>query len=97
MRSVEEHPEIRPDYGHPTKEHTMRTKLTYFTALFGATAAAVAILTAPVAAAATRTCSASGSANVCQSPGNTQINDATPPVNFHPYGGYGPALGIVGP
>ena len=31
----------------------MRTKLTYFTALFGATAAAVAILAAPVAAAAT--------------------------------------------
>ena len=75
----------------------MRTKLTYFTALFGATAAAVAILAAPVAAAATGTCSASGSAKVCQSPGNAQINDATPPVNFHPYGGYGLALGIAGP
>ena len=70
----------------------MRTKLTYFTALFGATAAAVAILAAPVAAAATGN-SCSAPAIVCQSPGNTQINDATPPVNFHPYGGYGLALG----
>jgi len=24
---------------------------------------------------------------VCQSPGNTQINDAPPPVQFYPYGG----------
>ena len=75
----------------------MRTKLTYFTAHFGATAAAVAVLAAPVAAAATgRSCSASGSGTVCQSPGNAQINDAPPPVNFHPYGGVGLALGIVG-
>jgi hypothetical protein len=56
----------------------MRTKLTYFTALFGATAAAVAILAAPVAAAATgNPCSASGSRTVCLSPGNAQIKDAT--------------------
>jgi hypothetical protein len=73
----------------------MRTKLTFFTALFGATAA-VAILAAPVAsAAAGNSCFASESANVCHSPGNTQINDATPQVNFHPYGGYGFALGAV--
>ena len=76
----------------------MRTKLTYFTALFGATAAAVAILAAPVAAAATgNPCSASGSRTVCLSPGNAQIKDASPRVKFHPYGGYGPALGIAGP
>ena len=76
----------------------MRTKLTYFTALFGATAAAVAILAAPVAAAATgNPAPRVDRANVCQSPGNAQINDASPPVNFHPYGGYGPALGIAGP
>ena len=56
----------------------MRTKLTFFTALLGATAA-VAILAAPVAsAAAGKSCFASESANVCRSPGNTQINDATP-------------------
>jgi hypothetical protein len=72
----------------------MRTKLTYFTALFGTTAAAVAILAAPVAAAAVgNSCSAGGSTTVCQSPGNAQINDAPPPVNFDPYGGYGLALG----
>ena len=72
----------------------MRTNLTYITALFGAAAAAVAVLAAPVAAAATgQPCSATGSKTVCQSPGNAQINDAPPAVNFHPYGGYGLALG----
>jgi hypothetical protein len=78
----------------------VRTKLTYFTALFGATAAAVAVLAAPVAAAAPGpSCSASsanGSGTVCQSPGNAQINDAPPSVSFFPYGGYGPALGVAG-
>ena len=40
----------------------MRTNLTYITALFGAAAAAVAVLAAPVAAAATgQPCSATGS------------------------------------
>ncbi len=74
----------------------MRTKLTYFTALFGATAVAVAVLTAPLAAAdGGNSCSASESATVCHSPGNRQINDAPPPVNFDPYGGYGLALGVV--
>jgi hypothetical protein len=74
----------------------MRTKLTYFTALFGATGAAVAILAAPVAAAAAgNSCPASESATVCHSPGNVQINDAPPSVDFHPYGGYGRALGAV--
>ena len=63
----------------------MRTKLTYFTALFGATAAAMAVQAAPVAAAATgQSCSASGSGSVCQSPGNAQLDDAPPPVNFVP-------------
>ncbi len=72
----------------------MRTKFTYITALFGAAAAAVAILAAPVAAAAAgQPCSVTGSATVCQSPGNVQLNDAPPAVNFHRYGGYGLALG----
>ena len=78
----------------------MRTKLTYFTALFGATAAAVAVLAAPVAAADPgQSCSASsanGSGTMCQSPGNAHINDAPPSVGFFPYGGYGPALGVTG-
>ena len=66
----------------------MRTKLAYVTALFGAGAAAVAIFAAPVAAADTgQSCSAEGSGSICQSPGNAQINDAPPPVNFYPYGG----------
>ncbi len=74
----------------------MRTKLTYITALFGAAGAAVAVLAAPVAAAAIpNSCSGTESANVCHSPGNAQINDAPPAVDFHPYGGIGPALGIV--
>ena len=77
----------------------MRAKLTYFTALFGATAAAVALLVAPVAAADPgQSCSANrvnGSGTVCQSPGNAQINDAPPPVSFLPYGGYGPELGLT--
>ncbi|HEY6574377.1 MAG TPA: hypothetical protein VI029_05485 [Mycobacterium sp.] len=77
----------------------MRSKLTYLTALFGATAAAVAILAAPVAAADPgQSCSASrdnGPGTACESSGNAQINDAPPPVRFLPYGGYGPALGVT--
>jgi hypothetical protein len=69
-------------------------RITYFTAMLGATAAAVAIMAAPVAAADTgQTCSADGSGTVCQSPGNAQINDAPPPVNFYPYGGEAFLLG----
>jgi hypothetical protein len=66
----------------------MRIKLTYITPLLGTAAAAVAILAAPIAAADTgQSCSAIGSGTICQSPGNAQINDAPPPVNFYPYGG----------
>jgi hypothetical protein len=77
----------------------MRTKLISVTALFGAGAAAVAFLAAPVAAAdpgqGCSATSANGSGNVCQTPGNAQVNDAPPPVSFFPYGGYGPALGVT--
>jgi hypothetical protein len=60
----------------------MRIKLTYVAPLLAA-AAAVAIAAAPAAAAANgRTCSGS----VCQSPGNVEINDAPPPVQYYPYG-----------
>jgi hypothetical protein len=70
------------------EEYTMRINLTYITPLLGAAATAAAILAAPIAAADTGpSCSADGPGTICQSPGNTQINDAPPPVNFYPYGG----------
>jgi hypothetical protein len=65
-------------------------KLNYLAPLLTAGAAAVAIAAAPIAAAAPTTgqsCGASGTGTVCQSPGNVQINDAPPPVQFYPYGG----------
>jgi hypothetical protein len=61
---------------------TMRIKLTYIAPLLAAGAAAVVIAAAPAAAAIGQTCSG----NVCQSPGNVQINNARPPVQYHPYG-----------
>ena len=63
---------------------TMRIKLTYITPLLAAGAAAVAIAAAAPAAAAANGQTCSG--NICQSPGNVQINDARPPVQFYPYG-----------
>ena len=63
----------------------MRIKLTYIAPLLAAGAAAVAIAAAPTAAAANangQTCSG----NICQSPGNVQIKNAPPPVQYHPYG-----------
>ena len=60
---------------------TMRITLTYITPLLAA--AAIAITAAPTAAAATgQTCSG----NICQSPGNVQINNARPRVQYYPYG-----------
>ena len=74
----------------------MRIKLTYIAPLLAAGAAAVAIAAAPAGAAANgQTCSG----NICQSPGNVQINSARPPVQFYPYGdmpfllGHGGLLG----
>jgi hypothetical protein len=68
----------------------MRIKLTHVTPLLAAGAAAVAILAAPTAAAAptplSKTCVATGAGTMCQSPGNVEINNAPPPVSFHPYG-----------
>jgi hypothetical protein len=73
----------------------MRMKLSYVTPLLGAAAAGVAIIVAPIAAAAApagpgavqQSCGQSGSGTICQSPGNAQINDAPPPVSYYPYGG----------
>jgi hypothetical protein len=64
----------------------MRIKLNYITPLLAAAAAAVAIAAAPTAAAANQ-CSSVGPGTECQTPGNVQINDSPPPVQFYPYGG----------
>jgi hypothetical protein len=62
----------------------MRINLTYIAPLLAAGAAAVAIAAAPTAASASgQTCSGT----ICQPPGNVQINNAPPPVQYHPYGG----------
>jgi hypothetical protein len=72
------------------RSSTVRMKLNYLAPLLMAGAAAVAIAAAPIAAAAPTTgqsCGGSGTGTICQSPGNVQINDAPPPVQFYPYGG----------
>jgi hypothetical protein len=62
----------------------MRIELTYITPLLAAGAAAVAIAAAAPAAAAAKWADLLG--KYLQSPGNVQINDARPPVQFYPYG-----------
>jgi hypothetical protein len=79
----------------------MRTKLSYVTPMLGAAGVAVAIIAAPIAAAASiappsQACGETGGGTVCQSPGNVQINDTPPPVNFDPYGGDAFLLGGFG-
>ena len=74
----------------------MGIKLGHFAPILGAAAVAAAISAAPIASAAPgaqspatpqQSCTASGAGTICQSPGNNQINDAPPPVQFFPYGG----------
>ena len=73
----------------------MRIRIGYLTPILGSVAAAVAISTAPIASAAPsaspavpqQACAGSGAGTVCQSPGNVQIDDAPPPVQFDPYAG----------
>ena len=67
----------------------MRT--TFFAPLAAVAAAAAVIATAPVAAADStapqQSCtSLGGTQTQCQSPGNVQINDAPPQVNYFPLG-----------
>jgi hypothetical protein len=72
------------------RSNTVRMKLNYIAPLLTAGAAAVAIVAAPIAAAAPATgqsCGASAAGTICQSPGNVQVNDSPPPVQFYPYGG----------
>jgi hypothetical protein len=70
----------------------MRIRMNYIAPLFAAGAASVAIAAAPTAAAA-QSCSGSGTGTICQSPGNVQINDSPPPVQYYPYGGEALLLG----
>ena len=73
----------------------MRMKLSHMSPLLGAAAVGVAIVVAPIAAAAApagpaavqQSCGQSGSGTICQSPGNAEINDSPPPVGYYPYGG----------
>ena len=67
-----------------------------FATLFSAAAIAAGIGGAPIAAAdpnsgpnqPEESCATAGaSSTVCQSPGDVEINDAPPPVDFYPYGG----------
>ena len=68
----------------------MRVKSSYLTPLLAAGAVAVAISAAPTAAAASaplqQSCTEIASGSECESPGNVQINDTPPPMNFGPYG-----------
>ena len=68
----------------------MRAK--HLATLVGAAAVAAAIAGAPLAAAEPNqpeeSCTTAGaSSTVCQTPGNVEINDAPPPVDYYPYGG----------
>ncbi|MHC9292143.1 hypothetical protein ACRCUN_06720 [Mycobacterium sp. LTG2003] len=62
----------------------MRISPRHLTPLLAAGVGAIAIAVAPIAAAATTpTCGSIGPGTECQTPGNVQINDSTPP-DFEP-------------
>jgi hypothetical protein len=76
----------------------VRLGLNYIASLLAAGAAAVAIAAAPIAAAAPpdpgnpspvqQSCiDLGGKQSQCQAPGNVQINDAPPQVDYYPYAG----------
>ena len=78
----------------------MRSRLKFFTPMVAAGVAAAAIAAAPTAAADSTSAqptaaatapqqnctSLGGTQTQCQSPGNVQINDAPPQVNYFPLG-----------
>jgi hypothetical protein len=81
----------------------MGIKLNYIAPLFAAGAVAVAIAAAPIAAAAPApaaaphgACDAGVSGSICETPGNVEINDSPPAVNYDPYGDDGFLLGYGG-
>lgn len=78
----------------------MKLGLNYLAPLLAAGAAAVAVAAAPIAAAATtepgdttqaqQSCAnLGGTQTECQTPGNVQVNDAPPQVDYFPYAGGG--------
>jgi len=78
----------------------MKLGLNYIAALLATGAAAVAIAAAPVATAAPtapgdtsqaqQSCAnLGGTQTECQAPGNVQVNDAPPQVDYFPYAGGG--------
>jgi hypothetical protein len=80
----------------------MRGTFNRVAAILAAGATATAILVAPIASASTTSGASGGSAPVqqscaslggtqtqCVSPGNAQINDAPPQVDYFPYAGGG--------
>jgi hypothetical protein len=78
----------------------MRIRCSHITTLLATGAAALAIAGAPAASAAdsvsSSSCNATGGGTECQSPGNVEIYDSPPPINFDPYGDYGLAIGGFG-
>jgi hypothetical protein len=90
MGSSARDPEMSTDTINYRRNIIMRIRLNYLAPLLGAGAVAAAIVAAPIAAADT---GMSCAGNVCQSPGNVQINDNPPPVGFYPYGGEAFLLG----
>jgi hypothetical protein len=78
----------------------MQLRLNYIAPLLATAAAAVAVAAAPIAAAAPtapghpspvqQSCSdLGGTQSECQAPGNVQVNDAPPQVDYFPYAGGG--------
>jgi hypothetical protein len=78
----------------------MQLGLRYLASLLATGAAAVAIAAAPMAAAAPtapgdnnqtqQSCAnLGGTQTECQAPGNVQVNDAPPQVDYFPYAGGG--------
>jgi hypothetical protein len=63
----------------------MRIKLTSFTALLAAGAAAVAIVAAPAASALPKTCVGNGPGMTCRSDGNVGITNLSPDVSLIPH------------
>jgi hypothetical protein len=94
-------PTATPTVGPLNKGLAMRIRCSHITTLLAAGAATLAIAGAPAASAAdaassSSSCNVTGGGTECQSPGNVEIYDSPPPINFDPYGDYGLALGGFG-
>jgi hypothetical protein len=77
----------------------MKLRISHATTLTAVGAIAFAVAVAPTAAAddmSSNTCNAEGGGTECRSPGNVEIYDSPPPIDFDPYGDYGLAIGSLG-